>query len=334
LADRIGERDEGNKPMINERVPYIYIKTPPGVEIKLQGDRIEHPDYIKENNLVPDYKFYITNQLKKPIGQLYTLCVEQLPGYAFDPGYWIEIESELLEKDIYKNDKKRKSRLQALKMKVVDELLFQEFIDKLTPEGINKKTRKNTKSEPKEAKVKKKSEINKSEVKKESEEQEVSEEVKPKKKAIKKILIDDPYTLILTPEIYKRKINKYKTKIRLINNQNKILWEDIDEGNKKLSKTDDIDIIYGSIQSLEKSLKYILENYENKKKIKIEGNSIFIHKLRTILEIDDIESYLSQLTDIINGNNKNDQTSNLRMMKDIEEFINIINDMKKINYEI
>ena len=32
----------------------------------LQGDSIEHPDYIKENNLQVDYLFYLTNQIMNP----------------------------------------------------------------------------------------------------------------------------------------------------------------------------------------------------------------------------------------------------------------------------
>jgi len=39
----------------------------------LQGDRIEHPTFIIENNLIPDYRFYITNQIMKPVMQIYEL---------------------------------------------------------------------------------------------------------------------------------------------------------------------------------------------------------------------------------------------------------------------
>ncbi len=64
LADRMAERDPGNKPLSNERIPYAYVITK--TEPKLQGDRVEHPDYIKEHNLQLDYLFYITNQIMKP----------------------------------------------------------------------------------------------------------------------------------------------------------------------------------------------------------------------------------------------------------------------------
>ena len=41
LAERIGDRDPGNKPANYDRIPYVYIKTKGKVE--LQGDRIENP---------------------------------------------------------------------------------------------------------------------------------------------------------------------------------------------------------------------------------------------------------------------------------------------------
>jgi DNA polymerase elongation subunit (family B) len=47
LADRIAERDPGNAPQVNDRIPYIYVKTKiPKSKLK-PGDNIEHPDFIK-----------------------------------------------------------------------------------------------------------------------------------------------------------------------------------------------------------------------------------------------------------------------------------------------
>ena len=60
LADRIAERDPGNKPSSGDRIPFAYIKA--GTRA-LQGDRIETPTYIRDNNLKIDYEFYITNQM-------------------------------------------------------------------------------------------------------------------------------------------------------------------------------------------------------------------------------------------------------------------------------
>ena len=141
LADRMAERDPGNKPKANDRIPYAYIevdderkikkyrmktvKKPDGFykktikeeigifkggprkgQIKtrnktiddkdrpkyknskvidkecpiyekkkpiLQGNRIEHIDYIKDKNLKLDYEFYITNQIMNPVKQVLDL---------------------------------------------------------------------------------------------------------------------------------------------------------------------------------------------------------------------------------------------------------------------
>ena len=133
LAKRMGERDAGNKPQANDRIPFVFIKMPDGAEVKLQGDRIEHPDYIRAECLTPDYYHYITNQLIKPITQIYALCVEKLPGYTFPPSYWEQMDIEMSDQKMYTDEKKRKKRIQALKQKEVVELLFDKYLDILKP---------------------------------------------------------------------------------------------------------------------------------------------------------------------------------------------------------
>jgi DNA polymerase elongation subunit (family B) len=64
LADRMADRDPGNRPLSNERIPYAYIETK--IKPILQGDRVETPEYINKNNLKIDYLFYVTNQIMKP----------------------------------------------------------------------------------------------------------------------------------------------------------------------------------------------------------------------------------------------------------------------------
>lgn len=87
LAERIGERDPGNKPQVNDRLPYVFIQVDSKTEKKtskdkvLQKDRIEIPDYVKKNNLKIDYHFYITHQIMQPILQLYALVLEQIPEF-------------------------------------------------------------------------------------------------------------------------------------------------------------------------------------------------------------------------------------------------------------
>jgi DNA polymerase elongation subunit (family B) len=82
LADRIGERDPGNKPSTSDRIPFVYISSGAGPVPKLQGDRIELPSYIREHGLTPDYAFYITNQIAKPMSQVFGLAVESMPGVS------------------------------------------------------------------------------------------------------------------------------------------------------------------------------------------------------------------------------------------------------------
>ena len=79
LADRMEERDPGNKPQVGDRLAYLYVAERKGE--KKQGDKIEHVDYARQKGLKPDVEFYITNQLQNPIAQLFALALEQLEGY-------------------------------------------------------------------------------------------------------------------------------------------------------------------------------------------------------------------------------------------------------------
>ena len=145
LADRMAERDPGNKPKANDRIPYVYKlvddkpikigykiaketypcgfkkvkkKIPDGVykkgakkagqikyktiyvdgdpkyktrpirgeakykkKVILQGDRIEHIDYMKDESIpkedrLIDYEFYITNQIMNPVKQVLDLKMD------------------------------------------------------------------------------------------------------------------------------------------------------------------------------------------------------------------------------------------------------------------
>lgn len=75
LADRIAQRDPGNKPQSNDRIPFVYVET--NKKVKLQGERVEHPDFIKEHNLKIDFLFYITNQIMKPSIQFLELIANK-----------------------------------------------------------------------------------------------------------------------------------------------------------------------------------------------------------------------------------------------------------------
>ena len=70
LSQRMKQRDPGNAPSTNDRIPLVAIVVPKKKGQKLlQGDMIEHPDYIKEMNLKVNYLFYLTNQIMNPAVQ-------------------------------------------------------------------------------------------------------------------------------------------------------------------------------------------------------------------------------------------------------------------------
>jgi DNA polymerase elongation subunit (family B) len=75
LAEKIAKRDPGNTPQSGDRIEFAVIKVPTptdGTKL-LQGDMIETPKFIKENNLELDYLFYLTNQIMNPALQFLEL---------------------------------------------------------------------------------------------------------------------------------------------------------------------------------------------------------------------------------------------------------------------
>jgi DNA polymerase elongation subunit (family B) len=76
LADRITQRDPGNKPGPGDRIPFVYIAS--NNKKALQGEKIETPTFILERGLKIDYSFYITNQIMKPVQQVFALVLEKI----------------------------------------------------------------------------------------------------------------------------------------------------------------------------------------------------------------------------------------------------------------
>ena len=126
LSDRITERDPGNKPSSGDRIPYVYIVNPNKKALK--GEKIETPSYILENKIKIDYSFYITNQIMKPVQQVFALVLEKI---------WINMkkipkvkrfrqEIETLRKNTPKE--KFETKVEQLKNKEVKSLLFDSYI--------------------------------------------------------------------------------------------------------------------------------------------------------------------------------------------------------------
>lgn len=77
LANRQAQRDPGNRFQPNDRVPYAFIVPLQPSKDLLQGDKIETPEYIKQNHLTVNYQMYLTNQIMTPVSQIFDL----VPGY-------------------------------------------------------------------------------------------------------------------------------------------------------------------------------------------------------------------------------------------------------------
>jgi DNA polymerase elongation subunit (family B) len=135
LADRIGKRDPGNKPKPGDRMKFVFVVNPQ--KGALVGDKIETPEFILQNNLPIDYTHYITNQLMKPLQQLFGLALEQLwenPGNSKGKKTgalkeyrreMVKLEKENPNLEIFM---KKKEKYCSEKVKI---LLFDKFLNRI-----------------------------------------------------------------------------------------------------------------------------------------------------------------------------------------------------------
>ena len=123
LADRMGDRDPGNKPQSNDRIPFVYIQTK--VAPKLQGDRVEHPEFIVKNKLKIDYLFYITNQVSKPVCQVMGLALENIRNYGYRlPKNHFDLLQIKLEREGKKSTSEIREKIMEEKAKEAYNVLF------------------------------------------------------------------------------------------------------------------------------------------------------------------------------------------------------------------
>ena len=121
LANRITARDPGNAPASGDRLSFIYFKPPAGFKGS-QGDRVETPAFMKANGLKPDPEYYIEHQLENPVGQLFSIMIDQLPdarppvkGWSADPAMQAA-ERELYAKDYLFKAGKQKGKTTLVSM--------------------------------------------------------------------------------------------------------------------------------------------------------------------------------------------------------------------------
>ncbi len=68
LAARMKQRDPGSAPQMGDRVPYVIIT---GAKGAANFEKAEDPIYVLENNMPIDCKWYLTNQLSKPLTRIF-----------------------------------------------------------------------------------------------------------------------------------------------------------------------------------------------------------------------------------------------------------------------
>ena len=135
LADRIGKRDPGNKPKSGERIKFVFIETAASSSSKkaLMGDKIETPDYILQNKLRIDYTHYITNQLMKPLQQLFGLALEHILKLKGKNKDMVEFQREILRidkeyGDDLENYMKKREKICSSRIKTI---LFDDALNKI-----------------------------------------------------------------------------------------------------------------------------------------------------------------------------------------------------------
>jgi DNA polymerase elongation subunit (family B) len=138
LADRIGLREQGNKPGAGDRMNYAYVKN--DNKKALQGEKIETPEFIKNNNLKLDFGHYISNQIMKPLLQLFALELENIKEFK-DKQFYIkeyndkktltwDQELEKL-KTKWPEPEKFTKKYEELRCKEVKSLIFDKFLKEL-----------------------------------------------------------------------------------------------------------------------------------------------------------------------------------------------------------
>lgn len=130
LANRIGQRDPGNKPKPGDRMKFVFVVN--DKPKALMGDKIETPEFIVNNKLQIDYTHYITNQLMKPLQQLFGLALEQIWTMQNKKSAIKTFNKDLQKLEAEGHDletfMKKKEKLCSAKIKI---LLFDKVLSKI-----------------------------------------------------------------------------------------------------------------------------------------------------------------------------------------------------------
>ena len=75
LAARMKKRDAGSAPQMGDRVPYVIIT---GAKGAANFEKAEDPIYVLENNMAIDCKWYLSNQLSKPLTRIFEPIIDDV----------------------------------------------------------------------------------------------------------------------------------------------------------------------------------------------------------------------------------------------------------------
>jgi len=75
LAARMKKRDPGSAPQMGDRVPYVIVA---GAKGAANFEKAEDPIFVLENNVPIDCKWYLTNQLSKPLTRIFEPIIENV----------------------------------------------------------------------------------------------------------------------------------------------------------------------------------------------------------------------------------------------------------------
>jgi DNA polymerase elongation subunit (family B) len=143
LADRIAKRDPGNKPKPGDRMAFVYIVN--DNRRALQGEKIETPAFIEQNqsSVRIDYAHYISNQIMKPVLQVYALVLDQLPGFAKKMLKKRRFYKELEHQEKILTPEKYAAKSEQMKNKEVKALLFDKYLKMCDREKDSQQSIKN-----------------------------------------------------------------------------------------------------------------------------------------------------------------------------------------------
>ena len=122
LSEKIAARDPGNKPQSGDRIEFSVIKVKNDDPKKklLQGEVIETPAFIKQNNLEIDYLFYMTNQIQNPATQFLELVdnkiSELFDEYKIKYGIPKPVKEKKVKEIVVKEKKPRVPRKKIVKV--------------------------------------------------------------------------------------------------------------------------------------------------------------------------------------------------------------------------